>query len=335
MGALRTQTVNLPTAFFRDLGEAESVQGVLDVIATWLLSIIDGERASITLATDDGASLEVYAIGGNKAIPVGAVVPVADSLVGRVFAERRTINFSEFGPDDGLDASMLFEAGMRTCLDAPLISCGRCFGTVNIAHVQPGWFDDDAAATIEAIARLAATTIRVHREVEVVAPLAETDPLTGVFDRRTFDRRIAESWNGFERRGESFALAILDLDDFKAINDRYGHDVGDAVLCAATEVLRGCVRGGDVVARVGGEEFAVLLPGMPVAHLKPWAERLRSTIASGSVRIGDLDVEYTTSVGVAVVDGADESATDLYRRADRALHTAKANGRDRVVAAVA
>lgn len=332
---MRTENVTLPTAFFRDLSEAESVQGVLDAIATWLPVVIDGERASITLATDDGEHLEVYSLGGNKAIPVGAVVPIFGTLVGQVYRERRTISFDEFGPADGVDAAMLYEGGLRCCLDAPLLSGGRCFGTLNIGHSQPRWFDDGAIGAIDAIARLAATSIRVHREVEVVSQLAETDPLTGVFNRRTFDRRMAESWEGFRRRGASFALAVLDLDDFKTVNDRYGHDVGDLVLCAAADVLRGCVRGDDVVARIGGEEFAVLLPGMPPESVRPWAERLRSTIASGTVRAGDDDVRYTTSVGVAVASESDADVAELYRRADRALYTAKAEGRDRVVSAVA
>ncbi len=305
---------------------------VLDVIATWLPSIVDGERASITLATDDGAGLEVFAIGGNKAIAVGSIVPIDGTLVGEVFREERTINFPEFGPEDGADAAMLFDAGLRSCLDAPLVSSGRCFGTINIAHSQPRWFDEYAAATIEAVARLAATTIRVHREVEVVAHLAETDPLTGAFNRRTFDRRMAESWDVFSRRGECFALAILDLDDFKRINDGFGHDVGDAVLCAATEVLQSCVRGDDMVARIGGEEFAVVLPGMSAEHVTAWAERLCSIISAGSVRVGDVDVAYTTSVGVAVAGETDTMASDVYRRADEALYAAKAGGRDRVVA---
>ena len=333
MGALRTETVELPTAFFRDLGEAGSVADVLDVVATWLPSIVDAERASVALAADHVSGLEVYAIGGNKAVPIGAIVPLDASLVGRVFLERRTINFHEFGPDDGADAAMLYAGGLRTCLDAPLLSHGICFGTLSVAHSSPGHFDSSAAATMEAVARLVAITIRVHRQVEHVALLAETDHLTGLPNRRTFDERFAAAWEAHAAAGTSFAMALIDLDGFKAINDRYGHDAGDEVLAAAAGVLSGGVRGDDIVARIGGEEFAVLLSGMPGAHIETWADRLRSRLSAHVVETsGDL-VEFTASIGVTVVRADDLCAGDVYRRADRALYEAKEAGRDRVVLA--
>ena len=189
-------------------------------------------------------------------------------------------------------------------------------------------------------ARLAALGRRRRRAAALRAGLAAgmreaiTDPLTGLYNRRHADREGLRLVAHAARTGEPLALLMLDLDRFKEINDRWGHDCGDAVLRAVAEVLRNGVRGNDLAARYGGEEFLVVLPGADAATAAAAAERLRTAIAAQPVAVGQAMLPVTVSVGVAVAPpGADaEDPAPRYdalrARADGALYACKRAGRN-------
>ena len=160
---------------------------------------------------------------------------------------------------------------------------------------------------------------------------ALTDSLTGMQNRRYFDDALREYIEEFRRIEKPIGLMILDLDHFKQVNDTHGHDVGDEVLRAVAHCLKDMTRYHDIVARLGGEEFAVVAPNMDNDLLVKLAERIRRAIAGMAVLSGNVRLKITTSVGLAVWDGK-ESAEDFYRRADRMLYEAKRLGRNRVCA---
>jgi two-component system cell cycle response regulator len=150
------------------------------------------------------------------------------------------------------------------------------------------------------------------------------DPLTRLNNRRFLFSQLSALVSGARRHGRPLAVAMVDLDGFKAINDRHGHEVGDHVLVAAAEALQRALRAEDVLGRLGGEEFLALLPDTGAEAAGRAAERLRAAVA----RAGG-PVHVTASVGWAVLrDG--EAPDDLVRRADSALYAAKSEGRDRV-----
>lgn len=159
-----------------------------------------------------------------------------------------------------------------------------------------------------------------------------TDQLTGLYNRRYFNERNLEAFTRFKRLGEHYALLLIDIDFFKQINDRFGHDAGDQALRALGEVLTHHIRANlEVAARIGGEEFAVLCHGdMTMQSATKLAERLRQSIAA--ITLGDThgDIALTASIGVAMCDEHDSDYESIYRRADRALYTAKHGGRNRV-----
>lgn len=158
---------------------------------------------------------------------------------------------------------------------------------------------------------------------------ALTDPLTGMQNRRYFDDALREYLAEFGHIGKPVGLMILDLDKFKAINDTHGHDVGDRVLQSVAHCLLSFTRYHDVVARMGGEEFAVVVPNMDEYRLQKFAERIRQAISELSIGAGDVTLQVTTSIGLAVWDGA-ETPDEFYRRADKMLYLAKEQGRNRV-----
>jgi diguanylate cyclase (GGDEF)-like protein len=166
--------------------------------------------------------------------------------------------------------------------------------------------------------------------------LASTDPLTGLHNRRAFLSHCAEKLLGPSRVGEPVSLVLIDLDHFKQVNDRHGHEAGDAALCAVASQLRGAVREHDFLARWGGEEFIVLLPATSSEQAVQVAQRLRLCIESISLlHNGRVDawssIRLAISVGVVTATGAIESMDSLFRTCDEALYTAKAAGRNRVV----
>lgn len=161
--------------------------------------------------------------------------------------------------------------------------------------------------------------------------LARTDPLTGIANRRTFLERMRVE---FERLGRyqthSVALLMLDLDHFKRVNDTHGHAAGDEVLKAFTAILQDSVRKVDSLARVGGEEFAILLPETDCEGARLFAERLRRAVAETPVPLDSGPLTVTTSIGVALLDPDDDHPHRALQRADEALYRAKGSGRNRV-----
>lgn len=160
--------------------------------------------------------------------------------------------------------------------------------------------------------------------------LARVDELTQLFNRRAFYEHCELQLTQSMRTGNPLSLVLLDLDHFKRINDSYGHSVGDAALVHIAGLLSGTIRSSDICGRVGGEEFAVLLPGTSVAQAEKVAQNLREKLASTPFEFPDGAQPVTASFGVTAVTG---DILDMVRDADSALYSAKSAGRNRVVVA--
>jgi diguanylate cyclase (GGDEF)-like protein len=172
------------------------------------------------------------------------------------------------------------------------------------------------------MARMAGLVRQVRTQTATLARLSDTDQLTGVPNRRAWDRQLTSSVARAQRAGVPLAVALVDMDHFKRVNDTRGHAAGDRLLAAAAAAWAATLRAGDLLARYGGEEFVVLLPGADGEAAFRAAER---------IRLACPDCE-SCSVGIAVMTPGD-SAEDLLRRADAALYQAKRSGRNRTVLA--
>jgi diguanylate cyclase (GGDEF)-like protein len=183
-------------------------------------------------------------------------------------------------------------------------------------------FDRDLEDLVRALASQAAVAIS-NKQLE---ELSIKDTLTGAYNRRYFSLRLREELTRYERSGEPTSLVLLDVDHFKTINDRWGHQAGDEALRSLTGLLLNHSRKFTVVARFGGDEFAVLLPSTTKIGAETYAERIRGTVESAPGRF-----PLSVSVGIASVPEDAASADDLVRAADAALYEAKALGRNRVI----
>lgn len=173
--------------------------------------------------------------------------------------------------------------------------------------------------------------------VQNAIELAAIDALTGLGNRRFFEKQLAETLERAAHGGRSLSLMMIDVDHFKSINDRYGHEAGDHVLRSLAQRIKGVLRRSDPVCRFGGEEFLVLLPDTAIAVAERVAERIRAAIEATPFRLdadGAQPIPATISIGLAE-RGVDANAEALLRRADRALYTSKTAGRNRVTVAAA
>jgi diguanylate cyclase (GGDEF)-like protein len=229
---------------------------------------------------------------------------------------------------DRFDFGQRGDPGIRAWLGVPLVMYDEVIGVLSVQSHTPGAFGTDHLRLLEAIGAQAAVAIQNARLYE----LATVDGLTGLYVRRYFDSRLREELARAQRFGSAFTVVLMDLDDFKQLNDTYGHPVGDRVLREIAQVIRRNMRGIDIAARYGGEEFAFILPrtGLVDAHVV--AERIRADIADHRVVVSDRAVvRITASMGVAgYPESGDGDPTTIVSRADVALYRAKSTGKNRV-----
>jgi diguanylate cyclase (GGDEF)-like protein len=185
----------------------------------------------------------------------------------------------------------------------------------------------------EALKRTAAELVRSNQELQQSADrlnhLANHDPLTGLPNRKLFQERLAQSLDWAQENHHLVALLFLDLDGFKLINDTQGHDIGDLLLKAVAQRLTRCLRGSDTVSRLGGDEFTVILPGIPSAmDATKVAEKILTTFAK-PFTLKEQTIFITSSIGISIFPQDASTVEMLIKRADTAMYRAKELGRNR------
>ena len=189
--------------------------------------------------------------------------------------------------------------------------------------------------TLEIFAVQAVTALQSARQVEEIKRLTIIDDLTSAFNHRHFQDALEKEIHRHERTGRDFALAMLDIDNFKRINDTFGHPVGDDMLRGIVAELMSNARDTDIVSRYGGEEFGIIFPDTPLASARDAAQRMLELVARREFAVPQIGrtLRVTVSVGVAVYPHDGLTATDLVARADNALYFAKKNGKNQVAMA--
>lgn len=221
----------------------------------------------------------------------------------------------------------------------PLACQGRLIGSLNLgSHVAERFSADSGTEFLRRMAAIAAVCLENALNHERLQLLGLTDPLTGVNNRRYFERRLHEEVTRAKRHDMPLTCMFVDIDKFKRINDSHGHQAGDEVLRSVAAIIKAQLRGSDIIARYGGEEFVILLPHTAIRHACDIAERIRARVAARLHQpAAGVNLLVTVSIGVSTLpEGAADAEIEslsahLVGEADKALYQAKESGRNRVV----
>lgn len=220
------------------------------------------------------------------------------------------------------------DPGIRFYLGVPLRTPGgHHIGTLCTIDRQPREVAPFQVALLQDLARLVIDELELRQ-------IATSDSLTGALTRRGFTRDAEQAIHRARRYGRPLGCIALDVDHFKSVNDTHGHAAGDMVLRAIVATLRSIIRSVDIFGRVGGEEFAIIVPDTDLADTMQMAERVRQAIADSEIVIGPTSLKVTASLGVSTLGDNHMGLGALLDDADSALYRAKANGRNRVETAV-
>ncbi len=230
----------------------------------------------------------------------------------------------------------LAQAGIGSLMLVGLSTGMRLNGFLLMAHSQPGFFTPAELETAQMIATHLALLMERARLLRQLEQLAVTDGLTGLYNYRHFHERYQEEVRRARRYQTPFAVMLVDMDNFKQVNDQYGHLEGDYVLMQVAELIRRAVRETEFIARYGGDEFAILLPATNLHGALSAGQRLLQAVRTSqfSTTEGDPIPDLTLSIGLAAYPDSSDSPAEILEKADEALETAKKTGRNRLEAVV-
>ncbi|HVV82268.1 MAG TPA: sensor domain-containing diguanylate cyclase [Kofleriaceae bacterium] len=331
-GRARVRELELLDRTARALGSSIELPQVVATVAREAVTAIPAAEAVALVhrgAARETDRLVVDSYDRERDRHARVVVPRGEGATGQVIRLQAALRVDDLAGSDLALGPAAGPDGVRSWLGVPVMLHGACEGVLAVQSRQPAAFTDADERLLGSLAlQVGAALANAH-----LYEMAMVDGLTGLFVRRYFDARLDEEIERARRYRTPFAVAMLDLDDFKRLNDEHGHLVGDRVLREIASVVRTEVRGVDTAARYGGEELALILPGTELVAALGHAERVRHAIAERRVASGDGGpvLSITASVGIAAFpDSGAASAEDLLRRADRALYRAKRAGKNRV-----
>ncbi len=223
-------------------------------------------------------------------------------------------------------------AALKSYFTLPLALEGEIIGCISLNSDQPNAFDIQDLQFFSVIGYQIAATLKHFQRFSSVKDMAIFDTLTNIHNRRYFEERLGVETEKALLSSTPLSLVILDIDHFKKVNDTYGHPAGDKVLRKIASLLKGSVRKDDTVARLGGEEFALILPGARLEVTSVIAERIRHLVETTLFDIGESQIDHmTVSIGISNLPAhRAKSQEELIKMADRALYNAKEGGRNRV-----
>ena len=306
------------------------LQAVLDTLAREADLAVGGEMAGVYLLDVDGTAL---ATAGHNCPDewFGYRLAPGEGIAGQVLATGRPVMTSDHENDMTLPGNVV-PPGVRSGVGVPMRWNGELRGALSVGFLDRRAVTREDLGVLEAIADLAVVACHNAEAYDDVRTAASTDALTGLLNHGAMQVRVREEIARAARDSQPLCCVLIDLDDFKRVNDELGHPAGDALLRRVADALRAEVRPYDQVARYGGDEFVLVLPGTEAPTARAIAERVRQRVRTGSPRGADGGAIGDCSIGVSSWEppmGAD----DLLAAADRALLLAKRTGKGRVAVA--
>ena len=316
----------------RVLGRTDGIGDVCAVVTRHVARCVRSRLAAFAVPADEN-QLRIVATHGYpmEFVRMLRIAPGA-GVIGSVYQNGAPLLVEDITTVSGLRRRPRYRT--NSFIAVPVSAGSEVLGVVCVAdRLDDKPFSREDLATLRTLtapAALALARERARREAEDFARAAVMDPVSGLFNRRHFHERLEEELDRARRHNTTVALLMIDIDNFKGINDRFGHLAGDLVIRSVGDILKRSVRKFDLCTRFGGEEFAIVMPGSGAESSASVAERIRQRIETFRPTETELaDLRVTASIGMAVSEGA--SGRELIARADQALYEAKEAGKNRLV----
>ncbi len=312
----------------RDLNSTLSAREVLDRLMARALGHLESEIGSILLLDKEGLLRIIVARGLPPDVVYETSVGVGDGISGYVASTGEAILVTDIENDPRFQRRNHERYYTASFISAPLIHMGSIRGIVNINNKRSrDVFQPGDLQLLEALAGHAAVALANAHRYEAMLERAQHDSLTGLANHGHMWSALEVEFARADRHGRALSVVMIDIDHFKAFNDRFGHPAGDEALCAVAQQLEANSRSHDVVARYGGEEFAVILPETSSDGAELYAEKIRRSIEA--VGFGpERQARLTVSAGVAESTDGVKTPHELMELADSRLYAAKADGRN-------
>ncbi len=298
---------------------------LLSKVCTLVQRAFQVSHVSVLLKDEDDIVIRAHHGKLTPCIPEGGRVAAGEGFWGRTLASATTLIENDVVSGPGSNGFYL-ETASRMCI--PLVSFGQTLGLLVLDSSEIGAFNVQDKQALESVADICATAIQNAHYVERMKQLAYLDGLTGIFNRRFFELRMAEELERARRFGAGMAVIMVDIDHFKRLNDEFGHLIGDEVLRQVSSIFHQQLRKIDVVCRYGGEEFAILLSQTNPVHAVTVADKLRVIVEER--QFPGVPRPVTISAGAASYPDDGTTRDELVKAADAGLYAAKQAGRNRV-----
>ena len=311
------------------LSEDLEVDVVLEKLLYYLADLIPYDSACVLLFEKDRLTLKAGRGFPNGKTLVGQSFPASNRLFQDSRSSGAPIILQDAQEDPRFERWGGFDY-VRGWIGLPLKAREDILGYLTIDSKEPGKYTEEDAELAQTFAAQAAIAIENAQLYVELQELAALDPLTGLKNRRHFFELATKEFSRAQRYHRHLTAIMLDIDQFKLVNDNYGHHVGDAVLMELSQLLMAEFRNNDIIARYGGEEFVILLPETDLNFGIEVAERVREKLERNEFETGNGSVRITGSLGAAALHKDWGSIDQLLQHADSALYIAKAKGRNRV-----
>lgn len=303
-------------------GEFELDEALVAIVET-ALTLVSGDHASVRLLNADQTELLAGARAGQGANAKAITFRPGEGVIGWVADTGEVARINDVANDPRFKVVPHQGYDVASLLVIPMMTPEGVIGVLGITSSRIGAFEEEH----ELLARLVANCAVPPIEKARLSRMALTDDQTRMFNRRFLMPRLELELERCLRHELPLSLLLIDLDDFKSVNDTWGHAVGDQVLSAVADRLRKATRSRDLLVRRGGDEFVVILPETDADNANRAAQRIIEAVSGTKFTPGDIALGRTVSVGIATWDRR-ETAHELERRADIAMYEAKTNGGD-------
>lgn len=298
-----------------------------------LNNIVPYNNACVMLKREDGLYIMAACNSISCQVDSGERVVGDNKLLNEIIEKKHHIVFDNLQEHmdeyDRIEGCGCFING-RSWIGIPLISHDNILGVLVLEHSEANIYQDTEVNMAIAFASQASIAIENAKLFGEIKLLAVTDPLSGLNNRRYFFELSEKTYEEAKNDNRPLSVIMLDVDHFKKVNDRYGHDVGDTVLKAVADVCKSSLRKEDILGRYGGEEFCITLKNTNLKEAEQVASRIRTSIENLEIEVNDIVVKITVSLGINELRDNHLDFRQILREADNALYKAKENGRNRV-----